>query len=79
MVQIPDVLKECARENASLAEVERRYVQLMLERYDGHHINTAAALGIDRRTLSRKLQQYGSRILRGEENGNDPFPSGLRY
>src|SRR5262249_3446705 len=61
--QVPDVLRECAKENASLAEVERRYVQLMLERHDGHHINTAAALGIDRRTLSRKLQQYGLRIL----------------
>ncbi len=77
--QIPDVLKECAKENAPLAEVERRYVQLMLERHDGHHINTAAALGIDRRTLSRKLQQYGSRILKREENGSDAFPSGLRY
>jgi two-component system, NtrC family, response regulator AtoC len=56
----PDVLHECAEENAPLAEVERRYVQLMLERYHGHHIKTAAALGIDRRTLSRKLRHSES-------------------
>jgi DNA-binding NtrC family response regulator len=66
----PSMLSDCVVENAPLAEVERRYVELMLERHDGHHIKTAAALGIDRRTLSRKLQQYGSRILRKEENGN---------
>lgn len=49
-----------------LSEVDRRYILLMLERYDGHQINAAAALGVDRRTLSRKLQQYGFRILKKE-------------
>jgi DNA-binding NtrC family response regulator len=49
-----------------LSEVERRYILLMLEKHDGHQINAAAALGIDRRTLSRKLQQYGFRILKKE-------------
>jgi DNA-binding NtrC family response regulator len=63
------VLQECLDNNLPLSEVERRYVLSMLERYDGHQINTAAALGIDRRTLSRRLQQYGSRILRTESNG----------
>jgi DNA-binding NtrC family response regulator len=65
------VLEECLNDNSSLSEVERRYVLLMLERQDGHQINTAAALGIDRRTLSRKLQQYGTRILRKEVNGRE--------
>lgn len=63
------VLQECLDNNFPLSEVERRYVLSMLERYDGHQINTAAALGIDRRTLSRRLQQYGSRILNTESNG----------
>jgi DNA-binding NtrC family response regulator len=58
-VTAPDLLNECVEEDASLAVVERRYIQLMLKRHRGHHIATAAALGIDRRTLSRKLQQYG--------------------
>jgi DNA-binding NtrC family response regulator len=64
-----NVLEDCLADNSSLSDVERRYVLLMLERQNGHQINTAAALGIDRRTLSRKLQQYGARILRKEENG----------
>lgn len=61
-------LQQCMEANATLSEIERQYVLLMLERHDGHQINTAAALGIDRRTLSRKLQQYGSRILNKEEH-----------
>lgn len=47
-------------ENASLAEIERRHILSMFERNQRHQINTAAALGIDRRTLYRKLCQYGT-------------------
>ncbi len=64
-----DFFQECLNAQAPLSEVERRYVLLMLEQQEGHQINTATALGIDRRTLSRKLQQYGSRILKTEVNG----------
>jgi DNA-binding NtrC family response regulator len=60
------VLDECLANELPLSELERRYILLMLERHDGHQINAAAALGIDRRTLSRKLQQYGFRILKKE-------------
>lgn len=59
-------LDECLEHDVPLSEVERRYILSVLERYDGHQINAAAALGIDRRTLSRKLQQYGFRILNKE-------------
>ncbi len=65
-----NVLQEWLESDASLSEVERRYVLLTLERHNGHQINTATALGIDRRTLSRKLQQYGSRIIKFEENAD---------
>jgi two-component system response regulator AtoC len=44
--------------NASLAEVERRHILSVYDRCGRHHIKTAAALRIDRRTLYRKLQQY---------------------
>ncbi|MCM3870986.1 MAG: sigma-54 dependent transcriptional regulator [Pyrinomonadaceae bacterium] len=44
--------------NASLAEVERRHILAVFNRCGRHHIKTAAALRIDRRTLYRKLQQY---------------------
>jgi two-component system, NtrC family, response regulator AtoC len=53
-------------ENASLAEIERRYILSVFERNQQHQINTAAALGIDRRTLYRKLCQYGTISKRKE-------------
>lgn len=60
--EAPDFLRDCIEEDVPLSVVERRYIELMLERHRGHQIATAAALGIDRRTLSRKLQQYDSSI-----------------
>jgi DNA-binding NtrC family response regulator len=53
-----NVFKEYTLSNLPLIEVERRYIISMLRRFRGHQIKTAAALGIDRRTLYRKLQQY---------------------
>jgi DNA-binding NtrC family response regulator len=53
----PDV-KQYLPSDASLAEVERRYILSTYDRCGRHHIRTATALGIDRRTLYRKLQQY---------------------
>jgi len=53
-----DALEEYAAKVLPLVEVERRHIISILQRFGGHHIKTAAALGIDRRTLYRKLQQY---------------------
>lgn len=57
-----DAIKEAKvldiRNNASLAEVERRHIISVFNRCGRHHIKAAAALDIDRRTLYRKLQQY---------------------
>ena len=39
----------------TLAEVEQQYIQMMLERHDGHRGRTAKALGIDVKTLYNKL------------------------
>jgi DNA-binding NtrC family response regulator len=55
------LLEECVRRGAPLEEVERQYIMLMLERHRGNQIKTATALGIDRRTLYRKLKQYGGK------------------
>lgn len=54
-----DFLDECVNNGAPLAEIERRYILAMFERCGRHQIKTAMTLGIDRRTLYRKLQQYG--------------------
>ena len=42
----------------SLAELERRHILSTFDRLGRHQIKTAVALGIDRRTLYRKLRQY---------------------
>ncbi len=42
----------------SLAEVEREHIERVLRDMDGNITKAAAALGIDRRTLQRKLRSY---------------------
>lgn len=43
----------------SLAEVERAHIEQVLRSLDGNITKAAVALGIDRRTLQRKLRSYG--------------------
>jgi DNA-binding NtrC family response regulator len=43
----------------NLADVEREHIERVLREMDGNITKTAAALGIDRRTLQRKLRSYG--------------------
>jgi DNA-binding NtrC family response regulator len=43
---------------ASLAEVEREHIERVLQDMEGNITRAAAALGIDRRTLQRKLRSY---------------------
>jgi len=42
-----------------LAEIERRYILSVLHHFGGNQVRTAAALGIDRSKLYRRLKQYG--------------------
>ena len=42
----------------ALAEFEKIYIQKALERHNHHLTNTAAALGIHRNTISKRLAQY---------------------
>jgi DNA-binding NtrC family response regulator len=44
----------------SLAELERRYILKLLNNFQGNREKTAAALGINKSTLWRRLQQYKS-------------------
>jgi len=43
----------------NLAEVEKAHIKSVLARVDGNITRAAIALGIDRRTLQRKLKAYG--------------------
>jgi two-component system response regulator HydG len=42
----------------TLAEMERRHVERVLERVDGNRTEAARILGLDRKTLYRKLRRY---------------------
>ena len=44
--------------NEAIYEFEKIYIQKALERCDGHHSNTANALGIHRNTLSKRVADY---------------------
>jgi len=44
----------------SLDELERRYIVRVLKLVDGNKSRAAQVLGLDRRTLYRKLERYGS-------------------
>ena len=46
----------------SLQEVERRYLQTLLERFGGNRSRVAAALGISERTLYRKVRGVNGQI-----------------
>jgi two-component system response regulator HydG len=39
-------------------EIERRYVMQVLARLDGNKTTTAQMLGMDRRTLYRKIERW---------------------
>jgi len=54
----PDVLEEYLRQHLSLAEIEYRYILAVLHSLGGNHTKTATTLGIDLRTLNRKLKTY---------------------
>lgn len=68
-----DIVQEATLDDVPLAEVERRYILRILEKMGGHQIKTATILGIDRRTLYRRLRQYryAGRIPDDDEEDGD--------
>ena len=54
-------------ELVSLEEVERRYIAHVLAAVGGNRSHAARILGIDRKTLYRKLESYGIEPGGGEE------------
>ncbi|MDB4888096.1 MAG: Sigma-54 dependent response regulator [Gemmatimonadetes bacterium] len=52
----------------TLDALERRYILHVLDQVDGHQSRAAERLGIDRRTLYRKLKQYAEDRVTSHEN-----------
>ena len=55
-------LERALAKEATLEDLERDYIAMTLRRTKGHQIRAASILGIDRRTLYRKIRRYGLRV-----------------
>jgi transcriptional regulator with PAS, ATPase and Fis domain len=58
-------LERAVSKEATLEDLEKDYIAMILRRTKGHQIRAASILGIDRRTLYRKIRRYGLKL--GEE------------
>ena len=65
------VLDQYRSGQVPLAEIERRYILSVLEQFGGNQIRAAAALGIDRSKLYRRLKQYGIKAVRFLQEESD--------
>ncbi|MGI8917348.1 MAG: sigma-54 interaction domain-containing protein [Pyrinomonadaceae bacterium] len=57
-------LLQAYADSIPLAEIEKRYILSVLQQFGGNQVRTAAALGIDRSKLYRRLKQYGVRAVK---------------
>jgi len=55
----PDVLQAALARSLTLAELEREYIFRVLQAEGGNKTRAAQRLGLDRKTLYRKLEEYG--------------------
>lgn len=69
---IKAILAAFMSDSVPLAEIEKRYILSVLQQFGGNQVKAAAALGIDRSKLYRRLKQYGVmavKFLQEEQNG----------
>lgn len=69
---IKGILEAYMSDSVPLAEIEKRYILSVLRQFGGNQVKAAAALGIDRSKLYRRLKQYGViavKFLQEEQNG----------
>jgi two-component system, NtrC family, response regulator AtoC len=57
-----DPLERALAKEATLEDLERDYISVILRRTKGHQIRAASILGIDRRTLYRKIRRYNLKL-----------------
>ena len=58
------VLEAYMNDTVPLAEIEKRYILTVLQQFGGNQVRAAAALGIDRSKLYRRLRQYGVKAVK---------------
>lgn len=68
--ELSDVLECYINGSVSLAEIEKRYILSVLQHFGGNQVRAAAALGIDRSKLYRRLKQYGVRAVKFLQDEN---------
>ena len=56
----PDTLQTALARGLTLAELEREYIQRVLTAEGGNKTRAAQRLGLDRKTLYRKLEEYAA-------------------
>jgi DNA-binding NtrC family response regulator len=69
---LKQVLEAYMSDSVPLAEIEKRYILSVLQQFGGNQVKAAAALGIDRSKLYRRLKQYGVmavKFLQEEQDG----------
>ena len=69
---LKQILEAYMTDSIPLAEIEKRYILSVLQQFGGNQVKTAAALGIDRSKLYRRLKQYGVmavKFLQEEQDG----------
>jgi two-component system response regulator HydG len=54
----PDVLADAAARQLTLSDLEREYILQVLAEEEGNKTRAAQRLGLDRKTLYRKLEEY---------------------
>ncbi len=59
LLYLGKALEPSPSEHKTLQEMEKEYIEKMLVLYQNHKVHTAKALGIDRKTLRRKMREYG--------------------
>lgn len=69
---LKQVMQKYMTDGTPLAEIEKRYILSVLQQFGGNQAKAAAALGIDRSKLYRRLKQYGVmavKFLQEEQDG----------
>jgi DNA-binding NtrC family response regulator len=74
-----DLLSSAVAQGFTLDQLEREYIERVLDVEGGNKTRAAQRLGLDRKTLYRKLEEYAAAPREGAntpEAGNDPTRSG---